>query len=42
MIWIAAILLLLVGGFVFTQGGNVLGPVLAAAGAIIILVKVIA
>jgi hypothetical protein len=42
MIWLLAVSLLLYGGFVFTQGGSVVGPVLAGAGAIIILIKLIA
>jgi hypothetical protein len=37
-----ATILLLTGGFVFTQGGKVLGPVLAGVGGIILLIKVFA
>lgn len=39
---ISAFLLLLIGGFIFTQGGKVLGPAFAGIGAVIILIKLVA
>jgi len=39
---IGALLLIIVGGFIFTQGGKYLGPTLAGAGAIILLILIVA
>lgn len=39
---IFALILLLIGGFIFTQGGTVPGAIFGGIGAVIILIKVFA
>lgn len=39
---IVALVLIVVGGFIFTQGGKYLGPTLAGIGAIILLILIVA